>query len=154
MSFVSRSLHAPLKPDRFNVVVKLYLLNGMSLTSIHVDAYASTDPVDSISAKLKEAEPIVRGTALPVSCLQTSTECVAATLSLAKMAFKTNDYQGVTWLHVSIIRPWARAFQPWFIFLNRNRYKTNTALYCQLGPQTSNCVFLVCWFVKIGLSDR
>ena len=44
------------KPDRFNVVVKLYVLNGMSLTSIHVDAYASTDPVGSISAK--EAEPI------------------------------------------------------------------------------------------------
>ena len=44
------------KPDRFNVVVKLYVLNGMSLTGIHVDAYASTDPVGSISAK--EAEPI------------------------------------------------------------------------------------------------
>ena len=35
---------------------KLYVLNGMSLTCIHVDAYASTDPVGSISAK--EAEPI------------------------------------------------------------------------------------------------
>ena len=45
-----------LKPDRFNVVVTLYVLNGMSLTCIHVDAYASTDPVGSISAK--EAEPI------------------------------------------------------------------------------------------------
>ena len=32
------------------------MLNGMSLTCIHVDAYASTDPVGSISAK--EAEPI------------------------------------------------------------------------------------------------
>ena len=45
-----------LKPDRFNVVVKLYLFNGVGLTSVHVDAHASTDPVDSISTK--EAEPI------------------------------------------------------------------------------------------------
>ena len=46
------------EPDRFNVVIHFYPLNGTCLTSVHVDAYASTGPVDSISAKFKEAEPI------------------------------------------------------------------------------------------------
>ena len=44
------------EPDRFNVVIQFYPLNGTCLTSVHVDAHASTGPVDSISAK--EAEPI------------------------------------------------------------------------------------------------
>ena len=56
LSDISTTPALPLKPDRFNVVVKLHLFNGMGLTSVHVDAHASTDPVDSISTK--EAEPI------------------------------------------------------------------------------------------------
>ena len=39
-----------------SLYIQFYLLNGTRLTSVHVDAHASTDPVESISAK--EAEPI------------------------------------------------------------------------------------------------
>ena len=44
------------EPDRFNVVIQLYLLNGKGLTGVHVDAHSSTDPVHSVSTE--EAEPI------------------------------------------------------------------------------------------------